>query len=114
MWSHQPVTYEVVQNIVVQLMRKYCGVPRAAKMEKISMNTAKNWLGHLGYNIEREKKTVFHDNHNRKDVVAYRQDDFLPCMAKIASHHEEFRGEEGGEDGRAPKCYQGQVRAGFL
>jgi hypothetical protein len=92
LWSRQPVTFEVAQDITVQLMRKYCSVPRAAKMEKISISTAKDWLKHLGYNIERKKKTIFHDNHNRKDVVAYRQDDFLPRMAKIRSLCATFSG----------------------
>jgi hypothetical protein len=33
LWPRQPVTHEVAQDTAVQLMRKHCGVPRAAKVK---------------------------------------------------------------------------------
>lgn len=83
LWSRKKVAFEVTQDVVVRLMRKYCGVPPAIPLEKISRNTAKNWLFHLGYSVEGEKKTVFHDNHERWDIRECRQEDFLTKMERV-------------------------------
>ncbi|KAJ7309359.1 hypothetical protein DFH08DRAFT_1050065 [Mycena albidolilacea] len=45
---------------------------------KISICTAQRWMKKMGYRWKREPKGMYSDGHEREDVVAYRQNVFLP------------------------------------
>ncbi|KAF8130404.1 hypothetical protein K438DRAFT_1999438 [Mycena galopus ATCC 62051] len=47
----------------------------------ISLSTARCWLHNEGFQYIGHKKKVYFDGHDRPDVVAYRQKEFLPQMA---------------------------------
>jgi len=53
------------------------GFPR-----KISVETARNWLHKLGFEVLTAKKGCFVDGHERADVVEYRQK-FLQKMVAL-------------------------------
>ncbi|KAJ7061410.1 hypothetical protein C8F01DRAFT_1057921 [Mycena amicta] len=44
----------------------------------ISVRTAQNWMRKMGYRWKKEPKGMYSDGHERPDVVAYRQNVFLP------------------------------------
>ena len=46
----------------------------------ISLSTARRWLRCEGFQFTGHKKGLYFDGHDRADVVAYRQDVFLPGM----------------------------------
>jgi len=48
----------------------------------ISLSTARRWLMHEGFRYTQHKKAIYYDGHDRPDVVKYRQEVFLPTMAK--------------------------------
>lgn len=48
----------------------------------ISLTTARNWMLRQGFHYTQYKKALYFDGHERPDVVQYRQDEFLPEMAK--------------------------------
>jgi hypothetical protein len=48
----------------------------------VSDRTARRWLIKLGWRRTRLKKGVYMDGHERDDVVNYRNETFLPLMAK--------------------------------
>jgi hypothetical protein len=50
----------------------------------ISLNTARRWLLKEGFSYTGHKKDVYFDGHDRPDIVAYRQKEFLPQMAMYA------------------------------
>jgi hypothetical protein len=55
------------------------------KLKKsISERTARRWMNMMQYRWQMEKKGQYSDGHERDDVVAYRQDVFLPAMKKHA------------------------------
>lgn len=48
----------------------------------VSLSTARRWLHSEGFRYIGHKKGLYFDGHDRPDVVAYRQDEFLPAMAE--------------------------------
>lgn len=46
----------------------------------VSISTARRWLHREGFKFMRHKKSLYFDGHNRPDVVAYRNEVFLPAM----------------------------------
>jgi hypothetical protein len=46
----------------------------------VSLSTARRWLHHEGFQYIGHKKGLYFDGHDRPDVVAYRQETFLPFM----------------------------------
>jgi hypothetical protein len=46
----------------------------------ISLSTARRWLHSEGFRYLSHKKGLYFDGHDRPDVVAYRQEVFLPAM----------------------------------
>ena len=57
------------------------GFPR-----KVSVETARTWLYHLGFQVLTPKKGIFIDGHERPDVVAFSKT-FLRKMVKIGFLH---------------------------
>ena len=47
---------------------------------RISMKTATRWMYFLGFQPKKQRKGYYTDNHNRDDVVDYRDKVFLPTM----------------------------------
>jgi hypothetical protein len=41
------------------------------------------WLCQLGFYLSKSKKGIYVDGHEREDMIAYRQEVFLPMMAKL-------------------------------
>jgi hypothetical protein len=59
----------------------------------LSERTARRWLLSLGWRRTRVKKGVYMDGHERPDVVAYRNDKFLPLMAELERRMAQWRPE---------------------
>lgn len=57
------------------------GFPR-----KVSVETARTWLHHLGFEVLKAKKGIFIDGHERPDVIEYCKE-FLRRMVKIGFLH---------------------------
>ncbi|KAH9948611.1 hypothetical protein B0H21DRAFT_777826 [Amylocystis lapponica] len=49
----------------------------------ISLATAKRWMTKIGYRWAKAPRGQYIDGHERKDVVRYRQDTFLPFFEKL-------------------------------
>ncbi len=56
----------------------------------ISIETARRFLYKEGFRYEEHKKALYYDGHERPDVVAYRQNEFLPAMAKYRKRLVEY------------------------
>ena len=48
----------------------------------LSERTARQWLVKLGWRNTKLKKGIYMDGHERQDMKEYRNDTFLPLMAK--------------------------------
>jgi len=60
----------------------------------LSEQTARRWLIKLGWRRTVVRKGVYMDGHEREDVVKYRQEVFLPIMAKFEARMAKFEGVE--------------------
>ena len=49
----------------------------------ISLSTARRWLHGEGFRYISHKKGLYFDGHDHPDVLAYRQNDFLPKMKSL-------------------------------
>ena len=56
--------------------------------------TARRWLLKLGWRLTMLKKGVYMDGHEREDVVKYRNEVFLPAIAKFEERMTKFEGPE--------------------
>lgn len=50
----------------------------------ISLSTAHCWLHSKGFQYIGHKKGLYFDGHDQPDVIDYRQNEFLPAMAKYS------------------------------
>jgi hypothetical protein len=55
-----------------------------------------NWLLRLGFYKLEVKKGVYVDGHEREDVIAYRQEVFLPLMAELDSYTRQYEENDDG------------------
>jgi hypothetical protein len=62
----------------------------------IGRTTTYRWLLRLGFYKSEVKKGVYVDRHKREDVVAYRQEVFLPLMAELDSYTRHYKEREDG------------------
>ena len=51
--------------------------------DELAPRTAREWFRRRGYHWADLRKGVFKDGHERSDVVAYRNDVFLPTLAVL-------------------------------
>lgn len=58
----------------------------------VSIRTSRRWLIKLGWRHTRVKKGVYMDGHEREDVIAYRNEVFLPAMAKFEARMVQYDG----------------------
>ncbi|KAF7309543.1 hypothetical protein MIND_00325200 [Mycena indigotica] len=56
----------------------------------ISLRTAREWLAKFGWKYQEHKKALYYDGHERPDVVAYRQDVFIPKMLEFKKRLVEY------------------------
>jgi hypothetical protein len=49
----------------------------------LCVRTMQRWLHWMGYKWKEVRKGIYKDGHERKDVVSYRQEEFLPFMANV-------------------------------
>ncbi|KAK0456923.1 hypothetical protein EV421DRAFT_1896115 [Armillaria borealis] len=56
---------------------------RLTLKKMICERTAQRWLNRMSYQWKREPKGQYKDGHERSDVVAYRQDSFLPTVSVL-------------------------------
>ena len=73
---------EILPALSVSLKRPLCE------------RTAWRWLLKLGWRLKTLKKGVYMDGHERDDVVKYRNEVFLPAMAKFEERMTKFEGPE--------------------
>ncbi|KAF7371965.1 hypothetical protein MVEN_00054500 [Mycena venus] len=77
---------DAVRNEMPQGLKKYMEAELFPRLQLkagkgISLSTARRWLHSEGFQYIGHKKDVYFDGHDRPDVVAYRQNEFLPQMA---------------------------------
>jgi hypothetical protein len=56
--------------------------------------TARRWLLKLGWHLRALKKGIYMDGHEREDVMKYRNEVFLPAMARFEAKMTHFEGPE--------------------
>ena len=56
----------------------------------VSIETARRWLHFLEYSPCKKKKGYYTDDHNRDDVVKYRDEVFLPAMEGFEKKMKEY------------------------
>ncbi len=81
----------IVHEEMPQGLKKYLEIelfPRIQlKVKKgISLSTARRWLQSEGFQYIGHKKGLYFDGHDRPDVLAYRQNTFLPQMEDYFPH----------------------------
>lgn len=69
-------------------LRKYLEVDLFPRIQLkagkgISIRTARRWLHREGFKYTEHKKSLYYDGHDRPDVVAYRQKEFIPRMDEL-------------------------------
>ena len=62
----------------------------------ISYTTTYNWLLRLGFYKSEVKKGVYVDGHKQEDVIAYRQEVFLPIIAKLDLYTRQYKEKDDG------------------
>src|ERR1700733_13250431 len=62
----------------------------------IGRTTTYRWLLRLGFYKSEVKKGVYVDGHEREDVVAYRQEVFLPLIAELDLYTRHYKEREDG------------------
>ncbi len=65
-----------------------------ASRSKVSVETARRWMIFLGFTAGTIHKGYYTDNHNRKDVVNYRDNVFLPQMLLYESRLKLYNGDQ--------------------
>lgn len=65
-------------------------IPNAPR--SISVKTATRWMYFLGFQPKKQRKGYYTDNHNRNDVVQYRDKVFLPTMLSYEGRMVHFEG----------------------
>lgn len=74
--------YICAEDIVVLLndasVRENLGIKKS-----ITIQTARSWLRKMGYRWKAEPKGQYFDGHERPDVVAYRQNVFIPAWKSL-------------------------------
>jgi hypothetical protein len=58
--------------------------------KSIGRTSTYNWLLWLGFYKSEVKKGVYVDGHKREDIVAYRQEVFLPLIAELDSYTRQY------------------------
>lgn len=59
---------------------------RIGREKPVTLQTANVWLHAMGYRYGKAPSGMYIDGHERKDVVEYRQDVFLPLWSKLEEH----------------------------
>jgi hypothetical protein len=78
----------VVHHEMLRGLRKYLEVDLFPRIQLkagkgISISTARRWLQREGFQYMEHKKSLYYDGHDRPDVLAYRQNEFLPRMREL-------------------------------
>ena len=69
-------------------------LPERVEIQKtISIRITERWLHILGYKYEGYRKDIYHDGHEREDVVTYRKE-FLKVMKELEQRMARYKGEE--------------------
>jgi len=76
----QALNADILPNLNIVLKKPLC------------VRTARRWLIKLGYQLVSLRKGVYMDGHERPDVVAYRNNEFLPAMLAFESRMTQYIG----------------------
>jgi len=76
----EALNVEILPSLSIELKRPLCE------------RTARRWLLKLGWRLTMLKKGVYMDGHEREDVVKYRNEVFLPAMARFEERMTHFEG----------------------
>ncbi|GLB43911.1 hypothetical protein LshimejAT787_1500950 [Lyophyllum shimeji] len=78
---------------------RYCEKPhvlaRLKRTKTISLATARRWMEKMGYRWKKNFRGQYVDGHERKDVVEYRQNVFLPAMKAFEERLRQWSEEHG-------------------
>ena len=61
---------------------------------KISNSTARRWMLFLNFSLDKQGRGYYTDEHNRADIVKYRDELFLPRMKSMEPRMAYFEGDE--------------------
>jgi len=75
--------HEVCAEAIVRFLDNPDMLERLRCKKTISLETAQRWLKRMGYRWTYDPKGQYCDGHEREDVVNYRNQNFLPEMAKF-------------------------------
>jgi hypothetical protein len=67
---------------------------RTQLTKRINVVTAQRWMKKMNYRWTKNPKGQFVDGHERADVVAYRQNVFLPAWAKVKRKRWDWTGRD--------------------
>ncbi|PIL34867.1 hypothetical protein GSI_02654 [Ganoderma sinense ZZ0214-1] len=63
---------------------------RFSLSDTVSLSTAQVWMHKLGYRWKRVSNGQYVDGHEREDVVAYRQDVYIPAIQALRPHLRQY------------------------
>ena len=80
-------------NFLVELNTTLLGqIPRAPT--QVSLRTAERWMHYLNFSMCTATKGYYTDDHNRADVVKYRDGEFLPAMETYERRFYTYSGDD--------------------
>ncbi|KAF8596675.1 hypothetical protein BDV93DRAFT_454442 [Ceratobasidium sp. AG-I] len=74
---------DVKADDVVQYTARPDVLAQLERSKPISLSTAQHWMSILGFRFGHPVKGLYRDGHEREDVIAYRQQVYLPALAKF-------------------------------
>lgn len=82
-YLHEILTQEIPKGLKSYLeVKLFSRIHYRVGSQSICLRTAQRWLHQQGFQYTEHKKALYYDSHEREDVVKYRQDVFLPAIAR--------------------------------
>ncbi|KAF8155272.1 hypothetical protein BJ912DRAFT_453668 [Pholiota molesta] len=86
---------EVTAEAIVRFLDNPEMLERLQRTKTISITTAQKWLHKMHYRWTYDPKGQYVDGHEREDVVDYRQNVFLPAMARLRARQTTYSSKDG-------------------
>ncbi|KAF8162642.1 hypothetical protein B0H34DRAFT_649809, partial [Crassisporium funariophilum] len=97
---------EVRAEAIVRFLDTPEMLARLKRKKTISVETAQCWMKKMGYRWMYDPKGQYVDNHERDDVVAYRQNVFLPVMEGLQSRQTKWNSKDGTREDPPPGTHR--------
>lgn len=86
---------EIRAEAIVRFLDTPEMLTRLRRKKTISLATAQRWMQKMDYRWDYDPKGQYADGHEREDVVAYRQDIFLPKMLELEKRAWQWASKDG-------------------